>query len=285
MALVITDLDNTLYDWVTYFSQSFTAMLEELQRLSGVEREVLLDEFRAVHQRYHNSEQPYALLELPSVQRAFAPASREELAKLLDPCLHAFNRERKRTLKPYPGVVEGLESLVAAGHTLVAYTEAVPINSYYRLVKLDLKKYLRRLYATVGEPSPEHPDPGRARKLEMEDGFVRPVPREERKPNPQLLLDICRQEGFPREQALYVGDSLTRDVVMAVEAGVFSVWARYGTDYDPALWATLVRVTHWTAEDVAREERSRPQALSTEPSATIRDFREVLELASRLPVA
>jgi hypothetical protein len=34
--LVITDVDNTLYDWVTFFSLSFRAMAEELGKLLNI---------------------------------------------------------------------------------------------------------------------------------------------------------------------------------------------------------------------------------------------------------
>ena len=33
--LLITDLDNTIYDWVTYFAQSFYDMVDEAAKLLG----------------------------------------------------------------------------------------------------------------------------------------------------------------------------------------------------------------------------------------------------------
>lgn len=44
---------------------------------------------------------------------------------------------------------------------------------------------------------------------------------------------------------------------MARDAGIASVLAEYGTRYDPGLWATLVKITHWTDEDVAQDTESR----------------------------
>jgi HAD-hyrolase-like len=40
--------------------------------------------------------------------------------------------------------------------------------------------------------------------------------------------------------ALYIGDSLVKDIYMANRAGVHSAWARYGTHYDRALWQQLM---------------------------------------------
>src|SRR4051812_33766298 len=106
--LLITDLDNTLYDWVTFFTASFRSMVDELAPLLEAPEEVLVEEFKAVHQRYGNSEQPFAILEIPSVQHRFSGLPRHEVLKRIDPALHRFNSIRKRTLSLYPGVMETL---------------------------------------------------------------------------------------------------------------------------------------------------------------------------------
>ena len=95
------------------------------------------------------------------------------------------------------------------------------------------------------------------------------VPQEERKPNPQLLADICRKEGADIASTYYVGDSLVRDVAMAKQAGVTAIWARYGTIYDPECWTYLVKVTHWTDEDVSREKALRAKYRDVVPDYTI----------------
>ena len=41
MKLVIIDLDNTLYDWVSYFSNAFLAMVDVLEPLLEVDREAI----------------------------------------------------------------------------------------------------------------------------------------------------------------------------------------------------------------------------------------------------
>jgi hypothetical protein len=85
------------------------------------------------------------------------------------------------------------------------------------------------------------------------------------KPNPAVLLEICRVEGFRPVEACYVGDSVARDILMAKRANVFSIWASYGTQHDPILYDMLVRVTNWTAKDVEREKKLREQARSIQP--------------------
>jgi FMN phosphatase YigB (HAD superfamily) len=244
--LLITDLDNTLYDWVTFFSASFRSMITELTSLLDVPEDAILNEFKAVHQHYGNSEQPFAVLELPTLQRRFAGLSRDEILRKIDPALYRFNSMRKRTLELYPGVAETLAELKQAGVKIVGHTEAILANSYWRLRALGVEGYFSRLYTLEGKEaihiSPE------TRWIDPPQGFVTVVPRHERKPNPRLLVDICRYEGVEPTSTYYL------NVAMAKQAGVTAIWARYGTKYDPACWTYLVKITHWTDEDVAREK-------------------------------
>ena len=55
-SVLITDLDNTLFDWFEIWYQSFNAMLDKIIEISGVDREKLLDEIRSIHQRHRTSE-------------------------------------------------------------------------------------------------------------------------------------------------------------------------------------------------------------------------------------
>jgi FMN phosphatase YigB (HAD superfamily) len=275
--LLVTDLDNTLYDWVTYFVTAFYAMVDELVAIVPVGREQLLDEFRDIHRRHHNSEHPFAVLELPSLQTHFGAIPKHELLAKIDPALHAFNRARRDVLRLYAGVSETLVELAARGTTIVAHTEAVVPNAYFRLEMLGIRKSMKCLYALDG-PEAAHPR-GTAAFGAPPPEFVHIVPPSERKPNPSLLLDICARENVRPGETWYVGDSLTRDISMAKQAGVLAIWAKYGTTFDRSLWTRLVRVTHWTDEDVAREAELRSQFANVQPDLSIDSFAELLTLA------
>jgi phosphoglycolate phosphatase len=276
--LLVTDLDNTLYDWVSYFSQAFLALIEKAEKILDVPRERLLDEFKSVHQCHHNSEHPFALLEIASVKQKFGNLSRQEIKIALDDAFHAFNRARKATLHAYEGVNETLRLIKESGCIVVGHTEATVPNALFRLSALGLDKYLARLYAI--EPTGYgHPDPQRASELELQKpaDFVAIVPKSMRKPNPDLLLGICTEFGVENTRAAYVGDSLTRDISMAKAAGVFAVWARYGTLYNQAHWATLVRVTHWSKEDVQRESELRVKFGNVHADVELNCFSQLLD--------
>ena len=65
---------------------------------------------------------------------------------------------------------------------------------------------------------------------------------------------------------------------MANRAGVSSAWAKYGKDFNPSLWSTLVKITHWTNEDVQREENLRKAFSGEKPDYVLTDFSELLHL-------
>lgn len=268
IALVITDLDNTIYDWLSAFVPAFYAMVREAAPLIGVDEEDLLDDLQFVHRKHGDSEHPFALLETRAVQRKFCQKSQREIATLLDPTFHAFNRVRKKNLTLYAGVYETLEQFALLHVPVAAYTDARVINCLFRLDRLGIKHLISRLYA-----------PGHLTKeldeLTLNDDFVRVLPPCDRKPNPQTLIDICSQYDVIPSDALYVGDSLVRDIYMAKRAGLHSAWAKFGTLYDKALWPKLVRVTHWTEADVKREAILKERSWGTEPDCVLDRFSDV----------
>lgn len=276
MEVLVVDLDNTLYDWVSYFATSFEAMLDSLSRELSVEREELIQEFKAVHMRYRNSEQPFAVLELPSVRRRFPNLDRRSLMSALDRPLGAFAEARRTSLNLYPTVEQTLSRIEQRGVTLVGHTEAPMANAYYRLNRLGIAKWFRRLY-TRSVPYLGHPDRSRGSEMDPPGDLVTVLPPEDRKPNSKVLIDICSREGVETNQAAYVGDSLVRDISMARGAGVFAIWARYGTDYDKSQWNLLVKISHWSEEDVLREEELERAYGGAVPDAIVDSFVEVLK--------
>lgn len=271
--LVVTDLDNTLYDWVTYFSHAFYAMVDAAVGELVVDREQLLDELRDVHRLHRNSEHPFALLETAMVRSRFPNATAAELKARLDVAFHAFNSARKERLRLYDSVVETLVTLRAQGVSIVGHTEATVPNALFRLDKLGIAPLFKKLYA-VEPPDVPHPDPAYQAPSTPP---VRYLGHNERKPDPAVLLDICREQAVEVGETLYVGDSLSRDVGMAKEAGVVAAWARYGTQFDKSAWDKLVRITHWTSEDVERAERAREKYAHVKPDLTLDSFGQLLE--------
>ncbi|EIO2324603.1 HAD family hydrolase [Vibrio vulnificus] len=251
--LLITDLDNTLYDWVSFFSQSFEAMVDSIVELTGIEKSTLLRDFKDVHQMYNSSERPFAALEVKAIIEYFGTTDKDILKRELAPAFRSFSEKRKETLKLYGGVTETLAKLREQGVVVVGHTESYEVNAVYRAKKLGLDKYLNHLY-TIGSHSSSHPDQAKPMIDPSDEEWVVKLPEEERKPNPRLVLDICEREGISPSDAYYIGDSIVKDMSMANAAGVNSIWAKYGKDFQSANWKLLVSITHWTDEDVRIEE-------------------------------
>lgn len=276
--LLICDLDNTLYDWVGFFVPSFYAMIDKVIEKTNWDREELLDSLRDVHRDNHDTEHPFALLDSKIVTNNYAHLNRQDLASEFDDALHAFNSCRKKTLCAYDGVHETLNWLQKNNVKLVALTEGRYHSIAVRLEKLKLLPYFEQIYCREKADS-VHPNPPSALSWEerFPEGTMVEVHSSANKPDKQLLLNICNHYTFSLDEVVYVGDSINRDILMASDAGIVSIWAKYGTQHDKELYEKLVRISHWTKEDVAREKLLTAKADHIRPNFTINSFSEIID--------
>jgi FMN phosphatase YigB (HAD superfamily) len=273
--LLVCDLDNTLYDWIAYFVPAFYAMVDCVVAITGCDRNKLLDDFRVVHQQHHDSEQPFALLETETIKQIYANVSRDAVVRELDSALHVFNSQRKQNLRLHAGVKETLELLRHHGVKLVAHTESKLFGAVDRLERLELFEFFARIYCRERPVSILPKAEDWLSRFPMEK--IVELSPDQTKPNPAVLAEICAAEAVSRDDAVYIGDSVARDVLMAKRAGVFAVWAAYGAEHSPAMYDALVRVSHWTPEEVERERQLRNEARVVSPDFVAhREFSEVL---------
>lgn len=256
-SVVITDLDNTFYDWVGAWVASFSAMLEVLVRKSGVERDQLIAEIKAVHQKYGTSEYAFLIEELPSL-KDLHPG--ENLTSIYDDAIYAYRKARKKTLALYRDVGETLSILKDRGCLIVGYTESMVFYTNYRVRTLELDGVLDFLYSPEDHDLPanltrEQVRMYPAKHYDLNHTVHRYTPRGELKPNPDVLLSIIDDIRIQKEDAVYVGDSLMKDVAMAQAAGVVDIHAKYGVSHHKEEYDLLRAVTHWTQKDVEREKK------------------------------
>lgn len=255
-SLLITDLDNTLWDWFEIWRVSFGALLAETMRISGLGQALLESEIRAVHQRHRTAEYAFVLEELPSLKQLH---SEESIGSIYATALEARRAARHRACSLYPGVRESIEVIRSCGTRVVGYTESTAFYTSDRLRRTGLDDLLDVMYSApdhllpVGMTSAQlrrHP----AAYYEHRRTIHRLTPAGALKPNAEILRTIVSEVGGELASTVYVGDSLMKDVAMAREAGVVDVWARYGESHAKEEYEQLRRVTHWTAEDVEREK-------------------------------
>jgi FMN phosphatase YigB (HAD superfamily) len=260
--LIVTDLDNTIYNWVDYYAPCFQAMLHKLVEMTGIDEQALKASFKRVHQRHHTSEYAFAIEELDVLgdrDRELTLAQR--LAKYY-PAIQAFRDKRDETLKVYPGVVDTLKLLQAEGRLIVAYTDAMMFYAIYRLQRqLGIAHLFDGLFAPKDHGLPagavesdvrSYQDPSKYRcairmQRELGPGLL--------KPDSRVLELILAECAVAPGEAVCVGDSLHKDVYMAQACGVHDVHAAYGREYDQANYRLLIDITHWTDQDVDRETR------------------------------
>lgn len=285
ISVVVTDLDNTLFDWVEIWYRSFSALLDSLLTRSGVPEETLLREIRAVHQRHGTSEYAFLIEELPSLRKRHPG---ESLGMVYRQAIDAFDAARDQSLQLYPGVFDALVQLRRSGCLIVGYTESMALYTHHRVRKLGLDGLLDHLYSPADHAIPRGLSADQLRRYPVEQcRFSHTVhhylPRGEHKPNPGVLLDIVRSLGAAPEEVVYVGDSLIKDVSMAQDAGVPDVHAAYGVAQHRAAYELLRRVSHWTDADVEREKQILGRGQIT-PSHTLRSsFSELLGLFEFVP--
>jgi phosphoglycolate phosphatase-like HAD superfamily hydrolase len=277
IGVLITDLDNTLFDWFRIWHRSFTAMLEKISELSGIPKEVLEPEIKLIHEKNATSEYAFLIEEMPSLK---AKHPGENLTTVYEPAILAFREARKAELHLYPRVRATLEVIRDSGCLIIGYTESLEFYSTYRVRKLGLDGLLHRIYFPPDHDLPDsrdhirHYPPDAYQLLETK---IHHTPKGEIKPNPALLSRILMDAGGSKGQAAYVGDSLMKDVTMAQSAGIKDVWAKYGGSHEKAEYELLRRVTHWTAEAVEKEKLLKSGDVS--PTYVLQNsFAELLDL-------
>jgi FMN phosphatase YigB (HAD superfamily) len=251
---IILDFDNTLYDWVAQWYASFMPLLEEVHKISGVSLELLKSEIRKVHQRHHTSEYSFLIQELDILR----DGSPEDTIRKFAPAIAKSREGRENNLRLYPGVMETLQQLKNEGRTLAVFTESQTFYTVMRFKKLKLEGVIDYLFTSEDHETPNdellktvraHPP----EYYEIRATKHRSVGRGRVKPDPHILDEIVTEVGATKASAIYVGDSLYKDVAMAKDAGVFGVWAEYGEARGQPGYDLLREVSHWTQEDVEKD--------------------------------
>ena len=255
--VLITDLDNTLFDWVDLWHTCFTAMMGKVVEISGIPFETLKPEIRTVHQRHGTSEYAFLLEELPSLSKKLAGKNAVEVFQA---AIEAYRVERRRKLRLYPTVADTLLKVKGAGAAVVGYTESMAFYSNYRVRRLGLDGVFDFMFSPKDHDIPDSISLEDIRKYPASHYALRytkqeHTPKNSFKPDSIVLLKIIEDLGVNASECVYVGDSLTKDVAMAQDAKIADVYAKYGKAQHTGAYALLREVTHWSDADVKREKR------------------------------
>lgn len=253
--LLVTDLDNTLYDWFGIWHSSFSALLEEVASISGLPVEVLEQNAREVHQRHRTSEYSFLLNEMECLRTMHAD---DDIAAVYAEAIHRFRSARKRATQLYPTVGDTLRTVRGLGVPIAASTDSLAFHSFQRIKALGLDGVITAMYSPPDHAVPDGVDLAEVRALapseyEFTHTVRRELPLGAAKPDPTVLKQICANFGVPPEETAYVGDSPMKDVAMAQAVGAIDVLAEYGISVSRDGYELLRRVSHWTKADIDRE--------------------------------
>jgi phosphoglycolate phosphatase len=256
--LIVTDIDNTVFDWVGYYVTAFNALLDTVASTIGSSRERLAAEARDVFLEHGSIEYPFLAQELQSVNKFYGNDIDRMLSEAVAPGRDAFMAAAQAVLKPYEDVPQTLAAIKKRFPDLpiVALTDAPRYVAMWKLNKLGLLEHFDAVY---GLPDPRVPTCEINRRVKVDPeillkhlqqsnfgfkGKIRILPDDYEKPGVRglktVLMDYDLDEPTQnRKRVLWIGDNLRKDVGLGNRLNVQSAWAEYGTNVSATNLASL----------------------------------------------
>ncbi len=289
--LIVLDIDNTVFNWVEYYVACMCSMMDTVQLITGIDRQVLFEESRPVFEREGSIEYPFLIQELPSVLRHYGHDVPRLLAEAVEEGRKAFNTTAKVTLKPYEDVIETLKRVkeIYPEIPLIALTDAPRYVAMWKLNKLGLLHYFSAVY---GLPDPSIPIDEKTQEVKVDkeilvkhlqksafgfEGRIRILPDDYEKPGTKGLKTVLMD--FEMEthlgDVLWVGDNLRKDVGLGKRLGVHTGWARYGTVIRPEAKDILLQFSpqNNVAKNVALDPKN---SESPQPDFVLESFSDII---------
>lgn len=262
---LILDLDNTLYSWMDGFADSFREQVTFLSLSLGVEKEMILHDFKSIFKKYNSVEVPNAVYQL-SIWNAFG-LPEQECKQLQEKSLEIFLASWKRNIKLFPKVEETLNWARKEGFLIFAYSDAFAFWIDFRLSILNIQEYFDNIFAMSND------------KISDSDLVINSeqhcqitlIKQSEMKPSTLILDRIIDEYKIKKEHTYFVGDSITKDIQTAKQAGICDIWARYGLDYKHENGLLLSNITPWEKGTGGRNELRKKNI----PTYTIQNFDEI----------
>lgn len=252
--MLITDIDNTLYDFVDVYGRAFRAMVHVLSKEAAVPEKDVYEQLRRLFMEAGTLEFQNLVVNLPLSQHMCG----EKKARLRDYARVAFDKTKRKHLRLYPGMLDVLSSVKNGGVKIVGVTNAPFHFAARRLGDLRVSDLMTGLLAWRGASlsrthflydedfvrKQETTFSAAKRRLELAEVFS----KEHSKPAPYAFDLVRRHFGDVRYFAL--GDSLAKDLAPAKNFGMTTIWAKYGGDVDPTNLETILQITPWNAAEM-----------------------------------
>ena len=289
--LLILDVDGTLFSWADYFIPSFRSSLRFIEEKIDVPYSILCAEAQSVFLKRGSVEYPFAWQSFPSIQDHYNYNVEQILNDCAEPARRNFNSVAYSHLKPFEGVVETL-GIIRKNHPdlkIVALTDAPCYIALWKLNKMGLLHFFDSVY---GLQDPKLPTLNGQILATQEillkhierhkfgfRGDIRILPDEYAKPDVKglkmILIDYDIEDSHKKEDILFVGDNLQKDVELGNRLNITSVWAKYGANVSDDLLEILAQFAPdaFVHRNISGRGTERP-----EPDHTIITFDQILKL-------
>lgn len=291
--LIVTDIDNTLFDWVDYYANAIPPMLKEVEDITKVPYTQLAKEASQVFTD-HSIEYPFVVQELPSVIDFCQHDVDRMLREVAEPSRAAFKDAAAPHLIPYRKVIYTLD-ILSKQHShipIVALTDAPRYIAMWKLNKLGILHYFD---AVFGLEDPMLPiDKYDRVKVDSEvlmkhikkhnfdfKGKVRILPDEYEKPGVKGFKSILVEYDIEDPQeVLWIGDNVVKDIMLGKKLGVITAWARYGATHSKK---TLRSLQDFAPQDnLARHSNMHElQVEAPQPDIILESFDQILNLIKK----
>jgi FMN phosphatase YigB (HAD superfamily) len=259
LGYIITDIDNTLYDYFE-LSNCFRAMIHVLSKETGISEDIITEDYSSVFQQHGTIEYPYPTQEL----FCFNEFPQEKVEYLTNLALKVFSRSYRKRLKLYDGVEDTLKKINDAGWILIGVTNAPLYRASSRLKRKGVLKYFSLLSGRQFEEVKSskfvsedlvnlHREKYQRVIASMDKIGIKSfsVPPELLKPDPtsfkSALNYISEKENKPLDEIniVAIGDNLINDLYPLKGKVTKLIWAKYGVDLNEKDKDTMVSFTKW----------------------------------------
>jgi FMN phosphatase YigB (HAD superfamily) len=271
--VLISDLDNTLYNWMDFFAPSFRGMVHALSREMKIDEETLYEQFKKVFSKTGSVEYSYSIQEIDACK----DLSDAEVQKLVNLGRGAFRRVRQRNLVPYEGVIETLKWATDNAIKIIGISNAPLFHVMRRLTNLHIDKYFFGLGAWEGNFMPRNKFATQIEEKVKNNSYRSRVKKsweftnDELKPSSAGYKKVISDLNIDISNVYVIGDSLAKDIEPAMDLGAIGIWAKYGLDFQTKNYETILRISPWT--DKHQEEAYKQ--FTKEPDFTVNSFLEL----------
>jgi FMN phosphatase YigB (HAD superfamily) len=257
--LLITDVDNTLFDFGLYVETGLQALLPEISTKLGISKEEAGTELKEGFRYFNSVETPFAFERMASV----ASLDEHLRFKISKELADVFWQAASSEMAPYPGVLNTMDHLWRNGTAIVAVTDAPIFEVWRKLRHMGLFRYMAGIVGVEPRrrvnPLLSHEDvPNYERPRRSNTRFYRFLSGPERKPSPRAYQCVLDEIPVDRSRVTVIGDSPTKDLVPAVALGLSAYWAEYG-ERNRHLEQVLKRVTPFEPPEAIRSQASAAQ--------------------------